>query len=118
MSGIISVPIILVYIFICYLIYKLLIKDVESKTLAKVIFTLILTFPFWDLIVQKAIKTVYQFSGALEPKIYEIPEMDENGMIESFSSGNWGRSKWTVKRVQSSVYANALKEKIKFIDFI
>ena len=116
MSGIISVPIILVYIFICYLIYKLLIKDIESKTLAKVIFTLILTFPFWDLIVQKGIKTIYQFSGALEAKIYEMPEMDENGMIESFSSGAWN-SIWTEKNVKH-IYGKLLKKKIKYIDFI
>lgn len=117
MSGIISVPIILVYIFICYLIYKLLIKDVENKTLAKVIFTLILTFPFWDLIVQKGIKTVYQVSGLLEPKIYAYPKKDENGMIESFSYGK-SNSIYTEKRVQSSVYGDLLKKKIKSIDFI
>ena len=81
------------------------------------IFTLILTFPFWDLIVQKAIKTVYQFSGPLEPKIYEMPEMDENGMIESFSYGK-SNSIYTEKRVQSSVYGDLLKKKRKSIDFL
>jgi hypothetical protein len=49
------------------------------------IFVGILTFPFWDLIIQKGIKTIFEISGVLEPKIYAYPEKDENGMIESLN---------------------------------
>lgn len=37
------------------------------------------------MIAQKAIKTYYINSGLLEPKIYAMPEKDENGKIESLS---------------------------------
>ncbi len=85
MSGIIIFPIVLIYIFVAFLIYKLVLKNTNKKFFSRMIFIGILTFPFWDLIIQKGIKTIFEISGVLEPKIYAYPEKDENGMIESLS---------------------------------
>ncbi|MDY3205373.1 MAG: hypothetical protein RBR70_09910 [Arcobacter sp.] len=85
MSGIIIFPIVLIYIFAAFLIYKLVLRNTNKKFLSMMIFIGILTFPFWDLIIQKGIKTIFEVSGVLEPKIYAYPEKDENGMIESLS---------------------------------
>jgi hypothetical protein len=74
-----------IYIFIAFLIYKLVLKYTNKKFFSMMIFIGILTFPFWDLIIQKGIKTIFEVSGVLEPKIYAYPEKDENGMIESLS---------------------------------
>lgn len=85
MSGIIIFPIVLIYIFVAFLIYKLVLRNTNKKFLSSMVFIGILTFPFWDLIIQKGIKTIFEVSGVLEPKIYAYPEKDENGMIESLS---------------------------------
>jgi hypothetical protein len=85
MSGIIIFPIVLIYIFVAFLIYKLVLKNTNKKFLSSMVFIGILTFPFWDLIIQKGIKTIFEVSGVLEPKIYAYPEKDENGMIESLN---------------------------------
>ena len=85
MSGIIIFPIVLIYIFVAFLIYKLVLKNTNKKFFSRMIFIGILTFPFWDLIIQKGIKTIFEISGVLEPKIYAYPEKDVNGMIESLS---------------------------------
>ena len=74
-----------IYIFIAFLIYKLVLKDTNKKFLSSMVFIGILTFPFWDLIIQKGIKTIFEVSGVLEPKIYAYPEKDENGMIKSLN---------------------------------
>lgn len=80
------IPIIVgIYIFIAFLIYKLVLKDTNKKFLSSMVFIGILTFPFWDLIIQKGIKTIFEVSGVLEPKIYAYPEKDENGIIKSLN---------------------------------
>jgi len=74
MSGLIIFPILIVYIVFAILMYKL--------TASKIVLIIILVFPFWDLIVQKGIKTYYQVFES-EPIIYAMPEFDKNGKIES-----------------------------------
>ncbi len=81
--GMILGTMILVYILISFGVSFLIYKFSKKKILSSIIFILLVTFPFWDLIAQKAIKTYYLDSGLLEPKIYSMPEIDENGMIES-----------------------------------
>jgi len=74
MSGIIILPILIIYILFAVFIYKL--------TTSKILLILILIFPFWDLILQKGVKTYYQ-AFKMEPKIYAMPEFDKNGKVES-----------------------------------
>lgn len=89
MSGIISMPIMLFYIFICFYFFRYIKNNIEKKYLAKYFLILMLTFPFWDLIVQKGIKTFVEVSGVLEPKVFNIPEKDSNGKLESLSLSNF-----------------------------
>jgi len=121
MSGIISGPIILFYIFIAYLIYKTILSATQKKILSRVIFALILTFPFWDLMAQKVIKTYYQ-AFLMEPKIYALPEVDVDGRVESLDLGD--RLNWLEKKKEDilneyleNIYGKILEEKIKFLDF-
>ena len=45
-------------------------------------FLIIALAPFWDLIIQKGVKTYYQ-TFKMEDKIYAYPEFDKDGKIES-----------------------------------
>lgn len=120
MSGIIILPIILIYIFVVFLIYKIVLKSTNKKFFSRMFFIGVLTFPFWDLIIQKTIKTVYQFSGALESKIYAYPEKDKNGMIESYQIEVLGINyywDYTIEKRIKDNYKSILKEKIKYLDF-
>jgi len=74
MSGLIILPILIAYILFALFMYKI--------TASKIVLIVILLFPFWDLIVQKGIKTYYQVFES-EPIIYAMPEFDEDGKIES-----------------------------------
>lgn len=123
MSGLIGGPIILFYIFVAYIIYKAVLSATQKKVLSRVIFALILTFPFWDLIAQKGIKTYYQVF-LMEPKVYAMPEFDENGMIESLDLNYRLKNRFTNIKLNKLdhdiqyVYRTILKEKIKYLDFI
>lgn len=79
MSGIIMLPIFLMYILFATFMYK--------ATTSKIILVVILIFPIWDLVIQKGIKTYYQLFK-MEPKIYAMPEFDKNGKIESLGLGD------------------------------
>lgn len=122
---VVSFPLVVLYILLSYWIYKLVFKKSQNKSLSGVVLVMVLTFPFWDLIVQKGIKTFYQVSGLLEPKIYDYPEKDKKGMIDSVSLGD-RTSQWyyeeiknnTINKFIMSRYGNILKEKIKYLDFI
>jgi uncharacterized membrane protein YraQ (UPF0718 family) len=45
-------------------------------------FLIIALAPFWDLIIQKGVKTYYE-TFKMEDKIYAYPEFDKDGKIES-----------------------------------
>jgi len=117
MSGIISGPIILFYIFIAYLIYKTILIATQKKILSRVIFALILTFPFWDLMAQKVIKTYYQ-AFLMEPKIYAMPEFDTDGRVESLGLIN---IKWEVSdnslNINKNYYSKYVKDYIELYIF-
>lgn len=44
---------------------------------------LVILLPFWDLIVQKVIKTYHQVFNLTEIIIFDYPQRDENEKIES-----------------------------------
>lgn len=66
--------------FIGYLAYKLF-KN-KYKHIGKIVFVVVLLAPFWDLVIQKSIKTYYQVFK-MEGEIYAYPEFDADGKIES-----------------------------------
>ena len=74
MSGLIILPILIAYIVFAIFMSKI--------TASKIVLIVILVFPFWDLIIQKGIKTYYQIFES-EPIIYAMPEFDKDGKIES-----------------------------------
>jgi len=81
--GMIIFPILLLYVFVSYVIYKIILIGTEKKFLSIIIFILILLLPFWDLMLQKSVKTFYEIFSLLEPKVYSYPEKDKDGKIES-----------------------------------
>lgn len=83
--GILILFMMIVYITVSYFIVRIIYKFTNKKNLSIFLFVGLITFPFWDLIAQKAIKTYYINSGLLEPKIYAMPEKDKDGKIESLS---------------------------------
>lgn len=54
----------------------------KLKAFSFVVFLTVLLAPFWDLIIQKGIKTYYE-NYKMDYVINAYPEKDENGMIES-----------------------------------
>ena len=54
----------------------------KLKAFSFVVFLVVLLAPFWDLIIQKGIKTYYE-NYRMDYVINAYPEKDENGMIES-----------------------------------
>jgi len=85
MSGIIIFPIVLIYIFVAFLIYKLVLKNTNKKFLSSMVFIGILTFPFWDIILANIIVLAYKPFATYT--IYEYPQIDKNGRIESIGGG-------------------------------
>jgi len=54
----------------------------KLKNIGKIVFVVVLLAPFWDLIIQKGVKTYYQ-TFKMEGEIYAYPEFDADGKIES-----------------------------------
>lgn len=77
---IVNVVYILLSMLIGYLAYKFF-KD-KYKHIGKIVFIIVLLAPFWDLIIQKSVKTYYQ-AFKMEGEIYAYPEVDADGKIES-----------------------------------
>ena len=59
-------------------------KNFSTYLLAIVTSLLILLAPFYDLLIQKGIKTYYQVFDKTYAKIYAYPEKDSKGRVESF----------------------------------
>lgn len=71
--------------FIGYLAYKFF--KHKYKHIGKIVFIVVLLAPFWDLIIQKSVKTYYQ-AFKMEGEIYAYPEVDAEGKIESLDMTN------------------------------
>lgn len=56
------------------------------RHIGKVVFVIVLLAPFWDLFIQKGIKTYYQVFD-VGTAIYAYPEKDKDGKIESLGIG-------------------------------
>ena len=82
MSGLIIVPIFVFYLIVSYLGLNLIFKLLKLKVKQYIIIAIVILFPFWDLFIQKGIKTFYQIF-LLYPTVYEMPERDNEGKIES-----------------------------------
>ena len=77
---IVNIAYLLLSMLIGYIAYKFF--EHKYKHIGKIVFIVVLLAPFWDLIIQKGVKTYYQ-AFKMEAKIYAYPELDEDGKIES-----------------------------------
>ena len=86
---IVNIAYLLLSMLIGYIAYKFF--EHKYKHIGKIVFIVVLLAPFWDLIIQKGVKTYYQ-AFKMEAKIYAYPELDEDGKIESLdiSQGFYG----------------------------
>lgn len=79
-----------IYILFCLFVSKIvtvLLKEdlavkMDKNALYLFVFMFFLLLPFWDLVLQKGIKTYYQVFLST-PTIYAYPEKDNNGKFES-----------------------------------
>ncbi len=82
--GVIVLIVNLLYVLFAFTISKVakhfLIKYYHH--IGKVVFVVVLLAPFWDLFIQKGIKTYYQVFD-VDTAIYAYPEKDKDGKIES-----------------------------------
>lgn len=72
------------YIFVAFIISKLIKYFIVKKYLAKYIFLLILIFPFSDLILIKL--GMFFYKPFITYTIYEYPELNKNNKIESLDA--------------------------------
>jgi len=64
-------------------------KNFSTYLLAIVTSLFILLTPFYDLLIQKGIKTYYEAFDKTYAKIYAYPEKDSKGRVESISRNRW-----------------------------
>lgn len=69
---------------IAYFVAKRYYPNYKNR-IALGVFFIILLAPFWDLIIQKGIKTYYE-TFKMESTIYAYPQRDKDGKIESLST--------------------------------
>lgn len=86
--GLIVLIVNLLYVLFAFIVSKVA-KHFLSKYyrhIGKVVFVIVLLAPFWDLFIQKGIKTYYQLFN-VGTAIYAYPEKDKDGKIESLGIG-------------------------------
>lgn len=82
-----------IYIAFCLFVSKIvtvLLKEhlevrMDKNVLYLFVFIFFFSLPFWDLILQKGVKTYYQVFMS-NPTVYEYPEKDKSGKIESLAA--------------------------------
>jgi hypothetical protein len=96
----------LVYLFISLIIGITVGRVFKKWKVGIVTFLIVIILPFYDLIIQKVIKTYYENFVTLE-EIYSYPERDKDGRIESLGVD---RNDWS----KPDSYLYNQKELIKF----
>ena len=61
----------------------------STAIMAVLLFLLIFFVPFYDLLIQKGIKTYYETFNKTYAKIYAYPEKDSKGRVESVAENRW-----------------------------
>lgn len=121
--GAVIVTIMLGYLLVSVGIAILIYKFSKKRIIPIVVFIGLITFPFWDIIAQKAIKTYYINSGLLESKIYAMPEKDGSRRIDGLSlievtkKGNhWLKNNEDIKELLVNKYAFLENSQLKSLD--
>jgi hypothetical protein len=123
--GLLVIVVNIVYILLSMLIGYLAYKFFKHKYkhIGKIVFIVVLLAPFWDLIIQKSVKTYYQ-AFKMEGEIYAYPEVDAEGKIESLDLGNTSQQtiSWFVDYLKLSTkeknFKNIAIDKFKMNEFL
>lgn len=113
---VVNVVYILLSMLIGYLAYKFF--KHKYKHIGKIVFIVVLLAPFWDLIIQKSVKTYYQ-AFKMEGEIYAYPEFDAEGKIESLdiTDGFYGFPLRTLIRHLNLTYGNNIFDNVQIENF-
>ncbi|MCK9338306.1 MAG: hypothetical protein M0P43_10780 [Arcobacteraceae bacterium] len=117
MSGLIIFPIFILYVVVGFLVLSFILK-LFKKQIAKVwILLIVIVFPFWDIIAGYGILGVIKLTA--KPTIYEYPQRDEDGRIESVGE-SLTRGFVSTETLSDSQRLNNFKKKFnnKISDFI
>lgn len=82
MSGLIILPIFIFYVIVGFLLIKFILKIFKKKFSNILLLLIVILLPFWDLLFQLGIRSFYQVF-LLNPIVYEMPQKDNAGKIES-----------------------------------
>lgn len=122
MSGIIIIPIYIIYIVIGFILFKLVLKLFNKRLNSIFILVIVIIFPFWDIFVANGILKILTYTT--KPIIYEMPERDKDGKIESIGESltftiqkETLDNKEELKKLLKKRYPN-INEKVKyFVEF-
>ena len=107
MSGLIIVPIFIFYVIVGFFLIKFILRIFKKKFSNILLLLIVILLPFWDLFVQKGVKTYYQVFGLLNPIVYEALKKNVNGKVVSFDFSEW----------EISVNEQTLENKIAYSNF-
>ncbi|QKF82389.1 hypothetical protein [Halarcobacter ebronensis] len=81
MSGLIIIPIYMIYVVIGFILFKWVLKLFKKRLNSIIVLVIVIFFPFWDIFAANGILKVLSYTT--KPIIYEMPEKDKDGKIES-----------------------------------
>ncbi len=81
MSGLIIIPIYILYVIVGFIIFKLILKLFKKRLNSIIVLAIVIVFPFWDIFAANGILKILSYTT--KPIIYEMPKKDKDGKIES-----------------------------------
>ncbi|RXI36129.1 hypothetical protein CRU99_13610 [Malaciobacter mytili] len=81
MSGLIIIPIYIIYVIVGFIVFKLILRLFKKRLNSIIILAIVIIFPFWDIFAANGILKILTYTT--KPIIYEMPEKDKDGKIES-----------------------------------
>ncbi len=122
MSGLIIIPIYIIYVIVGFIIFKLILKLFKKRLNSIIVLAIVIVFPFWDIFAANGILKILTYTT--KPIIYEMPEKDKDGKIESIGESltftiqkETLDNKEELKKLLKKRYPN-INEKVKdFIEF-
>ncbi len=122
MSGLIIIPIYIIYVIVGFIIFKLILRLFKKRLNSIIILAIVIIFPFWDIFAANGILKILTYTT--KPIIYEMPEKDKDGKIESIGESltftiqkETLDDKEELKKLLKKRYPN-IDEKVKyFVEF-
>lgn len=118
MSGLIIVPIYIIYVVVGFIVFKWVLKLFNKRLNSIIVLTIVIIFPFWDIFAANGILKILSYTT--KPIIYDMPEKDKDGKIESIGGElTFKIARETLestekrKKLLNRAYPN-IKEKVKY----